>query len=595
MTARSRAPLLIAVAGLGPRAGATTTTLALAQTWQGPEPSLLVEADPAGGVLAGLVDADPYLGLASLARAQSPGTAIDAGQLAEHLQFLPGGVALLAAPPRHDTDRALPAAKILTAQPASWHALGATVFADRGVPEPISAPDPVLATADACVIVVRADLHDPELAAHRIQALTRHSPRRGVVLIGASAHSDFAAALGLPLLGTLPHSRASAEALLHGTRTPRRHPPLLRAARIISTALHHQLGTPTHRTTASEPARPPAARHQANAPSVYRLAQAPTHSPTPRAAEHPVEELAASVPPPPAAEPVLATEPEGAGPHSENNSATPAEPYRAPEPAAFSPTPEPTTPALELRIFGPTRIFWHAPEEVEGVEITNRLQPRSRDLLTMLALHPDGLSRARLTDLLWGDHPPERATGALTNALSRLRTSITTATRGEITGLLVHDRLHHRLSNTLVSVDYWDFNTAVAERRRATSDAEQAAAARRIAEIATSELAADLTDTWVEGPRESARRNALNALSWLATRITETDPRATLGLLETTAEHDPYNETVWQDILRLHARLGEYAALARTYSLMTRTLAEIDQKPSSETRELLEQLRRTTR
>src|SRR5690606_24257945 len=139
------------------------------------------------------------------------------------------------------------------------------------------------------------------------------------------------------------------------------------------------------------------------------------------------------------------------------------------------------------------------------------------------------------------------------------------------------DRTHYRLSEVLVSVDYWDFNAAVAERRRASSDTDQAAAARRIAELATSELASDLTDTWVEALRESARRNALNALSWLAIRNTENDPRATLGLLETTAESDPYNETVWQDILRLHARLGEYAALARTYSLLTRTLAEIGQ------------------
>ncbi|WP_327116895.1 hypothetical protein OHB12_05995 [Nocardia sp. NBC_01730] len=86
-----QAPLLITVAGLGPRAGTTTTTVALAQAWPGPDPSLVVEADPAGGQLAELVGADPYLGLASLARVTDPDSPIQAQRVVEHVQFLPGG------------------------------------------------------------------------------------------------------------------------------------------------------------------------------------------------------------------------------------------------------------------------------------------------------------------------------------------------------------------------------------------------------------------------------------------------------------------------------------------------------------------------
>ncbi|WP_040693752.1 BTAD domain-containing putative transcriptional regulator [Nocardia vinacea] len=598
--AGSQAPLLITVAGLSPRAGTTTTALALAHTWPGPEPALIVEADPAGGQLAEMVGADPYLGLASLARTITPGKPIDPDRLAQHVQFLPGGDALLAAPPHRDADRAVPAAELLTGPYMSWRALGATVFADCGVPEPDSAPDPVLAAADACLIVVRADHSDPELAARRIRAFTRNSRRRGIVLVGASARGEFAAALGLPLLGTLPDSRASAEALLHGTRAPRRRPHLLPAARAIATALHLQLRTPTRRV---RPAEPPAGaparqegrtRHQTAPPTIYRLEQAPAPSPHPRTPEPAVVEPTAPLPVP---EPALGSGGEDAGQPVEDELVAAPEPGLDTEPAN-SPTvqtPNEAAPALALRVFGPTRIFWRARGTGASVEVTAQLQPRIRELLTVLALHPEGLSRAQLIDMLWGERQPERGTSALTNTLSRLRTSISTATGGQITGLLADDRLHYRLSGMLVGVDYWEFNVAVAERRRASSDTDQAAAARRIAELATSELASDLTDSWVEALRESARRNALNALSWLATRNTENDPRATLGLLETTAESDPYNETVWQDILRLHARLGEYAALARTYSLLTRTLAEIGQTPSPETRQLLEQLRRATK
>ncbi|WP_415842988.1 AfsR/SARP family transcriptional regulator, partial [Nocardia ninae] len=294
---------------------------------------------------------------------------------------------------------------------------------------------------------------------------------------------------------------------------------------------------------------------------------------------------------PPGPEPALADPGEDAGPHVEGELARPPEPADL----ALTDPPQQGTPALTVRVFGPTRILWRAPETVESVDITTRLQPRSREVLAVLALHPHGVSRSRVIDMVWGERPPERATGALTNTLSRLRTAVAAATGGQITELLTDDRLHYRLSEATITVDYWDFNAAVAARRRASSDADQAHACRLIADLATAELAPDLTGTWAEPLRESARRDALNAMSWLATRNSENDPRATLGLLETTAEADPYNETVWQDILRLHARLGEYAALDRTYSLLARKLAEVGHAPSQETRHLLEQLRRSER
>ncbi|WP_338767881.1 BTAD domain-containing putative transcriptional regulator [Nocardia vulneris] len=554
-----------------------------------------MEADPAGGQLADMVGADPYLGLASLARTITADELVEPDRIVEHVQFLPGGVALLAAPPRRDVACTVSAASLLTDGSANlFAALGATVFADCGAPEPDSALAPVLANADACLVALRADRTDPELAARRIHALTRHSQRRGIVLIGASLRSGFAAALALPLLGTLPDARASAEALLHGTAGPRRSPHLLPAARTVATALHHQLRPPapvtrppTHRSI-EQPRR---TRQPADAPTIYRLelpGSVTGHSP-----EDPDPFPASSAPGLAPGE--LA---EAAGPPATGGVSEESEPLlvgqSADRPLADA-APQTAAPGLAVRIFGSTRVVWRAPETGESVEITGRLQPRSREVLAVLALHPDGVSRPRLIDMLWGERPPVRATAALTNTLSRLRTAVASATEGQITGLLTDDRLHCRLSAAVITIDYWQFNAAVAARRRASGEADQIAASRLIADLATADLAADLTGAWVEPLRESARRDALNAMSWLATRNAENDPRATLGMLEETAESDPYNETIWQDILRLHARLGEYSALARTYSLLTRKLAEIGQTPSQETRQLLHRLRSTAR
>ncbi|WP_433759580.1 BTAD domain-containing putative transcriptional regulator [Nocardia sp. CA-135398] len=618
--AGSQAPLLITVTGLGPRAGTTTTTVALAQAWPGPEPSLVVEADPAGGQLAELVGGDPYLGLASLARVTDPDSPIEAARVVEHVQFLPGGVALLAAPPGRDAARAGLTDSLLAG--AGWRSLKATVFADCGVGEPDSVLSPALAAADACLVVVRADHIDPERAGRRILALTERCRRRGVLLIGDSPSGDFASALALPILGALPTARASAQALLYGTRPPRHGRRLLPAARTIAAAVREQLRPPRPAPSAAgRRTRPPirqaaaaARRPPAAPPTVYRLDPATTSTPVrPRpapetAAAHTQPEPApARVPAPHHAAPHHTTPgpiapsatQEQTNPHDNDRPADSFAPQGHHEPSS-TPSASPSSPqrrsehVLAIKVFGPTRILWQGSGGGEDVEITARLQPRSREVLTVLALHPEGLSRSKLTYVLWGEHPPDRPGGALTNTLSRLRTAIATATNGQVTALLTDDRLHYRLSEVGITVDYWEFTAAVAARRRASGDADQAAACRRIAALATTVLATDLTDAWVEPLREAARRDGLNALSWLA-RNTDLDPRATLGLLETAIEKDPYNEILWHDILRLHARLGEHDALTRTYSLLTHKLAEIGESPSHETHQLLEHLRRTTK
>ncbi|WP_433754702.1 BTAD domain-containing putative transcriptional regulator [Nocardia sp. CA-135398] len=604
----SQAPLLIAVAGLGPRAGATTTAVALARAWPGREPALVVEADPAGGQLAELVGGDPYLGLASLARTIDPNAPVQADRVLEHVQFLPNGVPLLAAPPGPDATRAGLTASLLAGAHASWRALGASVFADCGAPEPDSALAPALAAADACLVVVRADYIDPARAARRILALTEGCRHRGVLLIGQTPHNDFATALALPVLGVLPAARASAAALVHGTRQPRRGPRLLPAARTIAAAVREQL-RPTRPATIGQqrrtrpPTRPAAVarRRSAPPPTVYRLDPATT-TPTPTPARSQPDTAAAHTQPRPVPVPVPSDSRPGVSDAVEEDGrrgeVRAPDPRSRPEPPSLASTGSPPgieEPVLAIRLFGPTRILWRAPEGGESVEITGQLRPRSREVLAVLALHPDGLSRTELIDVLWGEHPPAKLTAALANTLSRVRTGITTATGGQVTAPLADDHMHYRLSPLAITVDYWEFTAAVAERRRAGGEEDQVAACERIAGLATTVLATDLTDTWVEPLREAARREALNALGWLAARTADNDPRATLGLLETIIEIDPYNETVWQDILRLHARLCEHAALTRTYSLLTHKLAEIDQTPSPRTRQLLEHLHRTTK
>ncbi len=165
-------------------------------------------------------------------------------------------------------------------------------------------------------------------------------------------------------------------------------------------------------------------------------------------------------------------------------------------------------------------------------------------------------------------------------------------TEGRITDVLAADPVHYRLAETPLRVDYRDFEEAVAARRHAGTDAARAAACHTITTLAATTLAGDLAQEWVEPLREDARRHYLNAVSWLAAHAA--DPYATLGLLEVALENDAYNELLWQDVLRLHARLGERDALNRTYTALTTKLAEIGEEPDPDTRRLFDRLRSGT-
>ncbi|OXR39859.1 hypothetical protein B7C42_08071 [Nocardia cerradoensis] len=618
-------PLLIAVTGLQRGTGVTTTTVALAHGWPGPEPAVVVEADPAGGQLANLVAADPYRGLASMARAvQSEARSV---HVADHLQLLPGGLGFLAAPPGPDARRARWVTMLLTGRDhnrrlgdlAAWSDLGATVFADCGAPGPGSAVAPILTAADACLVLVRGDLTDltdPALAGQRIRELAGGSRHPGVLMIGTQPDTDTAVRLNVPVLARIPRDRHSAEALLRKPLITHRRNRLVRAARRIAATVDSQLRPPTPVITAADPsprrptvrgpgqrAQRPARRSPAR-PTVYRL-EVPTgvlpelgHT-----RSSPPEPEPAPTAPVRCEQPDTTPRPEHSTDRGASAGDTEAAAEPAPRPPAVTPAPAFVPPhaatngrLLRVQLFGPTQL-WLDAAGGQRTEITGRLQPQSLELLAVLALHPGGVTRDELLEALWSGHLPAKPNNALTNALSRLRIALgsATGTDGHATVQATQGRARYRLDPAHVRVDYWDFTEAVTARRRATNNEDRAAACQRIIDIATAPLAPDLRQPWIEPMREATRRDALNALGWLASHTVTTDPRTTLNMLETAAETDPYNEALWQDILRLHAKLGEYDALTRTYTLLSRKLTEIDATPSRETQQLLHHLQRATR
>jgi DNA-binding SARP family transcriptional activator len=255
-----------------------------------------------------------------------------------------------------------------------------------------------------------------------------------------------------------------------------------------------------------------------------------------------------------------------------------------------------THPQISITVLGALRVRWHpdlTTDEEQAREITAALQPRTKELLVLLALHPGGTTRDTLVSALWGDEPPARPTNALHTALSRMRRDLTTATGGAVTDIAPVNNGHYGLDRAIVSVDYWRFQQAVAARRAASTEQERIDAYREVVNSYGGPLAEGMsTIEWIEPVREATRRDAIDAVAALARALVKEDPQQTLDLLETAREFDPYNEALYRDIMRLQERLGQYDAIPRTLSLLTTRVAEINESPSDQAVALASGLRR---
>ncbi|WP_231949394.1 BTAD domain-containing putative transcriptional regulator [Alloactinosynnema sp. L-07] len=267
------------------------------------------------------------------------------------------------------------------------------------------------------------------------------------------------------------------------------------------------------------------------------------------------------------------------------------------EPRVASSASSASSAPLRVSVLGPPRVWWRpAPATPEGEaaerEITSAFQPRLRELLVFLALHPDGASREALIAALWATSPPERTTNAMNTSISRLRRALAAATGNVLSDLVVVGEGRYRLDPELVQVDYHHFAAAVAARRAAITDDDRVEAYRRIVDSYTGPLADGLSTDWIETAREAIRRDAIDAVAALARALVEDDPQQTLDLLEIARAFDPHNELIYRDIMRLQERLGQLDAIPRTLTLLTTRLAEVDDRPTHQAVDLADRLRR---
>ncbi|MEV4648336.1 hypothetical protein [Saccharopolyspora sp. NPDC049357] len=243
---------------------------------------------------------------------------------------------------------------------------------------------------------------------------------------------------------------------------------------------------------------------------------------------------------------------------------------------------EPPKSPLSLAVFGPLTLTWHPPA-IPARTLTAELAPKHKALITYLALHPHGATRASVREALWPEARGRRPYNAFYAALSQIRKALAEATNNHAADLIVQHDERVALNTDLVDVDYWQLNQAEHDRHIASTDEQRFAAWSRITALYIGEIADGMSALWLDGPREAAHRTVLDALAGMAAHYRSHDPQKQLQLLEHARLLNPENEDIYRDIMRVQAELGLTDAISRTLHLLTTTLAEIGERPDSST------------
>ena len=280
--------------------------------------------------------------------------------------------------------------------------------------------------------------------------------------------------------------------------------------------------------------------------------------------------------------PSPATAPTGAPASPAGTTMAPAPPRPPGESGEQDPRP------VQLHLLGPIRI------EVSGQPVTTGLRRITRELLTYLALHPAGITREQGIDALMPDRDLDAGTTMFHTAINNTRKVLRTLTGTREPMFVIHAEGRYRLDPTLIDADLWQLQSLLEHAQRTKTDTDRIETLARVPDLYTGEFAEDLTFEWAEAERERLRRNATDALAYLA-HLTQNDhPEQALAALEQAIDHDPYAEPLYQAVMRTQARLGHTDAVRRSYQLLKNRLADLDTEPTEPTHRLLLDLLKTT-
>jgi DNA-binding SARP family transcriptional activator/tetratricopeptide (TPR) repeat protein len=229
------------------------------------------------------------------------------------------------------------------------------------------------------------------------------------------------------------------------------------------------------------------------------------------------------------------------------------------------------TTVLRARLLGALEV------ELDGTAIRASPSQRPWAVFAYLALAPRSVPRAELASRFWPDVLDQSARASVRSALWALRRELgdALAVDGERVGFSPAQG---------VWVDLHEFD------RLAETDPDAAL------ELCRGELLEGLEDDWAQAARERHRERVIAVLERLAQAAEERDEvDEAVQLTRRQVERDPFDEGAHRRLItRLDASGDRAAAMRSSRALTERLRRELGVAPSSQTRELIEQLRLRT-
>lgn len=220
--------------------GVTTTVAALGCVWPNERRRLLVELDPAGGTLAALFGLRPEPGLVSWATAARRHHQPEV--VWSHCQTAPGGAPVLAGP--SSSEQAQRALGLLDGALRHLGRVDGDVLVDCGRLDRGSLARETFDRADLRVLLVRPQLPDLHHLAAWLEGDGDDVPQVAIVSVGLGLYppEEIGDALGIDVLGALPHDPARALLLLEAVSAREQaRGPLVRHARSLAEVLAARL------------------------------------------------------------------------------------------------------------------------------------------------------------------------------------------------------------------------------------------------------------------------------------------------------------------------------------------------------------------
>jgi len=238
---------------------------------------------------------------------------------------------------------------------------------------------------------------------------------------------------------------------------------------------------------------------------------------------------------------------------------------------------------LCIYLLGSTRV------SSDGVDITNRIRPKSLGLLKLLAhARRRPVSREMLTEILWPDSPPAAAFGSLKVAAHNLRRSLGMSSPDSTDWMMTHRGAYRLGASVWIDADQFERHIRTAKAHQAVGETVHAresfaaAAALYLGDY----LEDDPYEDWPTLTRERLRDQYLYALGWLAVRAVEDhDYQRAIDYSHQIVQFDPCREDVYQLLMVSHCALGQLSRAVAWYAAAARMVRrELDAEVSQQTR-----------